>query len=267
VTVDFTSQSTGEIIAWDWDFGDGTSGSEEEHPSHQYSVPGDYTVSLTVVGPGGCDTQAEIDLIHVDALPVVGFTSDRTSGRPPLTIDFRDRSMGAITEWDWDFGDGSPHSSEPDPVHTYTAEGTYTVTLTLTAACGSISKIETDYIRVAEDGLGCRRHRYPKDGPDEDGLPSGPIGTLEVSGCTPNPFSLTTSLSIAVPRATYVQTVVYDLTGREVARLVDRELTQGIHTVVWDGTGPAGRPVASGVYFFHVVTGGETATRKTLLTR
>ncbi len=63
LSVAFTDASTGTIASWIWDFGDGDS-STAQHPSHTYTTPGTYTVSLTVTGPGGsADTQTKIDYI------------------------------------------------------------------------------------------------------------------------------------------------------------------------------------------------------------
>lgn len=50
--VAFQDQSYGEITSWKWDFGDGTT-STEQHPVHQYQKPGDYVVVLDVDGPKG----------------------------------------------------------------------------------------------------------------------------------------------------------------------------------------------------------------------
>jgi len=56
LTVSFTDQSTGSITSWEWDFGD-WSKSTEQNPSHTYTAPGTYTVSLAVTGPDGSDTE------------------------------------------------------------------------------------------------------------------------------------------------------------------------------------------------------------------
>lgn len=58
LVVDFTNTSTGDT-SWDWDFGD-SSGSTAQNPSHVYAAPGDYTVKLTVTGPGGTDTVTHV---------------------------------------------------------------------------------------------------------------------------------------------------------------------------------------------------------------
>jgi PKD repeat protein len=54
----------GEITGWEWDFGD-TGTSALQNPTHTYQDAGDYTVSLTVTGPGGSDTETKVDYIHV----------------------------------------------------------------------------------------------------------------------------------------------------------------------------------------------------------
>ena len=64
LTVQFIDQSTGEITSWYWDFGDGGT-STEQNPSHTYNSTGYFTVSLTVTGPGGSDTETKENYIHV----------------------------------------------------------------------------------------------------------------------------------------------------------------------------------------------------------
>lgn len=64
LTVTFTDQSAGDITSWTWNLGDGgVSGAR--HPSHIYTNSGLYSVSLTVSGPGGTDTETKADYITV----------------------------------------------------------------------------------------------------------------------------------------------------------------------------------------------------------
>ena len=60
--VTFTDQSSGTVSSWSWNFGDGNV-SAEQSPTHTYTVPGNYTVSLTVSGPGGSDTETKTGYI------------------------------------------------------------------------------------------------------------------------------------------------------------------------------------------------------------
>ena len=64
LAVNFTDQSCGTITSWQWSFGDGAT-SNEQNPSHTYSKPGTFTVSLTVTGPSGSDGETKTDFISV----------------------------------------------------------------------------------------------------------------------------------------------------------------------------------------------------------
>ena len=67
LTVNFGDESRGDIIAWDWTFGDGGI-SGARHPEHEYTTPGTYTVSLTITGPAGSDTETKTDYIQVESI-------------------------------------------------------------------------------------------------------------------------------------------------------------------------------------------------------
>jgi len=67
VEAQFTDQSDGVVTSWNWDFGDGES-SSEQNPTHTYSEVGIYTVTLTVTGPDGSDTEAKAQYISVTAV-------------------------------------------------------------------------------------------------------------------------------------------------------------------------------------------------------
>ena len=58
---------------------------------------------------------------------------------------------------------------------------------------------------------------------------------------------------------------MYDLGGRHVATLADREFEPGSHTVEWGGRGTQGDLVPAGVYFYRMITPGFRQTRKMIL--
>lgn len=62
--VQFTNLSTGDVLDYTWDFGDGETSSLES-PTHAYEQPGRYSVTLTVKGPGGTDVMSRTDYIIV----------------------------------------------------------------------------------------------------------------------------------------------------------------------------------------------------------
>jgi len=77
------------------------------------------------------------------------FVGDPLAGNAPLTVQFTDKSTGAITSWSWDFGDGET-STDQNPSHTYANHGTYTVALTVENTTGPDTETKTDYITVSQ---------------------------------------------------------------------------------------------------------------------
>ena len=57
--VSFTDKSQGEISSWMWDFGDGAS-SDQQHPTHSYSKPGHYVVTLSITGTAGTSRLSKV---------------------------------------------------------------------------------------------------------------------------------------------------------------------------------------------------------------
>ncbi|MCD6345923.1 MAG: C10 family peptidase, partial [Bacteroidales bacterium] len=118
----FTSQSTGDINNWHWDFGDGAEPryAFDVGPHNvTYSSPGSKTVSLVL---NHLDHLDKTDLLYITAPPVAGFDVS-TSG---LLASFTDSSKNGTYYW-WDFGDGNT-STEKDPENKYHDFNEFTVT-------------------------------------------------------------------------------------------------------------------------------------------
>jgi hypothetical protein len=81
----------------------------------------------------------------------------------------------------------------------------------------------------------------------------------------PNPFNPSTEITFAVPKQTNVKVVVYNLSGAEIATLVNQSMSPGNYRAVWNGRSDDGRTVASGVYFYHLQAEGFAATKKMTL--
>ncbi len=77
----------------------------------------------------------------------------------------------------------------------------------------------------------------------------------------PNPFNPSTTISFSLPRDEKVEISVYALDGARVATLVNQTMTQGDHQVMWLGKDTAGASVASGAYFYRLVTPTYSETR------
>ena len=76
----------------------------------------------------------------------------------------------------------------------------------------------------------------------------------------PNPFNPTTKIKFELPKSSYIKLIVYDLLGREVAKLVNEKLTTGSYETEWDAL-----RFASGIYFYKLVANDFSETKKMLL--
>jgi PKD repeat protein len=137
LTVHFTNTSQ-RATSYSWSFGDGRS-STTASPSHVFTTPGAYTVTLTAFVYGTFSRVTKT--IVVLAPPVASFTVSRTSGTAPLTVHFTNTSQRA-TSYSWSFGDGQS-STTVSPSHVFTTPGIYTVTLSATGPGGVVKKSVT----------------------------------------------------------------------------------------------------------------------------
>jgi len=84
----------------------------------------------------------------------------------------------------------------------------------------------------------------------------------------PNPFNPRTTIAFDLPEESHMTLIIYDISGREVVRLVDRNLHEGFRHAVWDGKDKSGIQVSSGVYLYSIRTSsGFNATKKMVLVR
>lgn len=127
LTIDFVN-TTPDGVAFLWNFGDGGT-STLENPSHTYTLPGVYTVSLSVTGVGGSiNTTVHIDSVEVYPSTLANFTWQPTTVViPDQAVYFFNLSSNADSYF-WTFGDGNS-STIVNPVHYYADTGTYDVTL------------------------------------------------------------------------------------------------------------------------------------------
>ncbi|MEO0474011.1 MAG: PKD domain-containing protein, partial [Bacteroidota bacterium] len=122
LTVNFTDQSSPDVISWDWDFGDGSI-SNLPNPSKIYTVAGTYDVQLIVTTSEGCrDTALIDDLIDISG-PTGSFTQSPSVGCQPLEVTFTADAPNPLWTYDWDFGDGTGGTGT-SIVHTYLTDTT-----------------------------------------------------------------------------------------------------------------------------------------------
>ena len=95
---------------------------------------------------------------------------------------------------------------------------------------------------------------------EEPGNASG--SKVELGLNYPNPFNGYTNIPFEVKEKTHLVITVYDYLGREVARLADADFDIGSHEVSWNASA-----ASNGIYFYQLLSGGETQLRKMMLNK
>lgn len=154
--VRFQNFSTGHLVRYFWDFGDG-SVSTETSPIHTYLTEGIYTVQLNVMtslGGQAVVTKTDYVLVNEDETipfyyiaPATGISTKTASETASLPTEFTfvDQSNGDIVQRNWVFGDGTRITEEDPDVHTashiYTEPGTYDPVLILIFSTGRLTRV------------------------------------------------------------------------------------------------------------------------------
>ncbi|MCX7649612.1 MAG: PKD domain-containing protein, partial [Flavobacteriales bacterium] len=118
-----------------WNFGNGQSATGDT-PTAVYTVPGNYSVSMTLTDAYGCTVSTTMPgLIVAHPAPVAGFSAS------PLVMEIEepdvvitDNSQYA-SQWLYTFGDGV-QSNQQNPTHSYQNTGQYVITQTVSNAFG-----------------------------------------------------------------------------------------------------------------------------------
>ncbi|NQS97667.1 MAG: PKD domain-containing protein [candidate division Zixibacteria bacterium] len=146
-----SSDRDGALIAYLWDFGDGSK-SDEMSPSHTYGNLGTYNVALTITDDSKTSTDKHTDgmTVIVNHLPIADAGLDQI-GTPGQEITFDgSESMdmdGEIASFKWNFGDGAEALGEVVK-HNYSKPGAYSVTLTVRDNTGHPNAFSIDETRV-----------------------------------------------------------------------------------------------------------------------
>ena len=131
MTVDFLANSSG-ATGWLWDFGDGNT-SNIQNPTHVYTTPGPYNITLTLSN-SGCSHTYTYNGATFGSGPIQFGSPPDTLAVPepvyscvPYEFTFANPMLNSVS-WLWDFGDGDTSTLE-NPKHIYTQPGVFDVTL------------------------------------------------------------------------------------------------------------------------------------------
>ncbi|MEW6127269.1 MAG: PKD domain-containing protein, partial [Acidobacteriota bacterium] len=129
--IDQSTDADGQIVAYNWDFGDGQTSAERD-PVHTFATPGAYTVRLTVTDNNGLTHSTQIPYYAFNTLQADFTISPLKPWEEIMFANFQDISsyrMGTKVLRNWDFGDNQT-GSFIQTIHNYHDNGLYTVRLT-----------------------------------------------------------------------------------------------------------------------------------------
>jgi len=133
---DLSMSGSGNIVAWDWQFGDGQR-SSARNPAHTYRIPGNIPVTLTVTDVNGCQASITKVVPYFPVPSLIVIAPSAFTGCRPAEIFFDNLSFPIDETYDilWEFGDGATGTAI-SPTHTYTETGVYTVSVRIISPIG-----------------------------------------------------------------------------------------------------------------------------------
>ncbi len=199
---------------------------------------GDYTVTVT---SDGCSDSATITVV-IDPLPVADFSAVVEKN----TVTFNNETLFGNSYY-WDFGDGENLTSpEEITTHTYTFDNPrFTVMLVAFNDCGSDTVIK----QVVMSKTGIQNNHF-----------EGTAITI-----FPNPFNDHVTLGIKSAQAMTINLEIYDITGKRIFNLMNKEINYGENRIELGG---AFREQAPGIYLVRMNNSrGERITEKIIKSR
>ena len=136
-----------KVDTYAWDFGNQTTGGNNDSMTGLYKKAGNYTVSVTMTDNSiSCSAKATYK-VQVKALPIPSFSVNKVKVCPNFPVQFTNTTPEG-SNFSWNFGEGSFTGKNPPPT-TYTQEGDYSVSLECKGINGCIGQSKIDkYILV-----------------------------------------------------------------------------------------------------------------------
>ena len=143
---DLSSGSDGMINKWTWDFGDGSS-STNQNPSHLFNKTGIFNVTLYVNDSNNCQSDTTSINVTIDSYPTVNAKPDRFVLEGD-TIILSPQYSGSELTFLWSPPDNLSSVIVPNPILTGVTDMTYTITVTGKGNCTASDKVFVKILRT-----------------------------------------------------------------------------------------------------------------------
>jgi PKD repeat protein len=280
-TTDFTDLSTNFPTSWSWSFPGGTpSSSTQRNPTGiSYTATGRYPVSLTATNANGSNTVTKTGYISVSGVvmspysqytptsntvittfkfapptEVFNFRWGSASTHPTVTKKFKIRRVASgSTEYSYISNSNGQDSG-------ITIRSSFLDSLAVTMGADSVATVWRAWAYNGLDSLSSTASSILI-------IKRNPVGIIPISSVVPekffvynnfpNPFNPTTKIKFDVASSQIVKATIYDIVGKEVARLVEERLNPGTYELTWDA-----KSAPSGIYFLRFETDEFAVTKR-----
>ncbi|MBT4369242.1 MAG: T9SS type A sorting domain-containing protein, partial [Candidatus Marinimicrobia bacterium] len=204
-------------------------------------------------------------MVFYDSEPVTGYSIDNLHPGAPGGVQAFNQDDGILLVWDQpldeDFGYHKVYRLDldsEDPAIEFTTSDTFFVDnvansyLEYWVTAVDLNGNESDPSNVVTITLAI-----------EDGLTIPMEFALQQN--YPNPFNPSTQIQYALPTDATVSITIYDLMGREVRSLVNKQVNAGYHSTLWNATNAMGAPVSAGVYIYTITANEYRDVKKMIL--
>jgi len=280
-TVDFTDLTTNLPTGWSWSFpGAAPSSSTQKNPTGiTYTALGRYAVSLTATNPNGSNTITKTGYITVQGMPLATFSQYSPATQSSIVTNPND-----ATPVSFRWGSSNPHTSvtykfkirkipgSTDKIFTANNNGldsgvtfrkSFLDSIAVSLGLAAGDSVQTLWRAWAYNGMDSLSSATPflltikHTGVGISQISSILPDKFNVYNNFPNPFNPTTKIKFDVAKAENIKVGIYDITGKEIARLVEQRLNPGTYELIWDA-----KSSPSGIYFLRFETPDLNVTKR-----
>lgn len=246
LTVALIDRSLGDITNWLWYLSE-TDTSHQQSAVVTFADSGYYGIRLNVSNPTSECSNDYFDVVRVGAKQVglvAGFIfriDSANSSKGVMPVEFKGASYGEASEAEWNFGDGTTNSTSIAPTHEY-APGDYEACLTLSNPTQGTSSTVCDSVHILVTGI------------------QNQIEKKASLSCYPNPMHTSADIRFTIAEQSHVSIVLYDITGKKVQTLVNKEMNAGSFN-----TSINRNNLTAGVYYMQLKTDKNSLSQKLII--
>jgi PKD repeat protein len=258
----FANASTGNNLAYLWNFGDGTN-STQANPNHTYLADGTYAISLFVY-----DTTDSTCFDYNVVTTIVSGTANSTSCNAAYimfpdsntnNIIVLNTSTGNNLSYFWSFGDGNT-STLAYPNYVYSTAGPFNLCLTVDDGNGCTS---TYCDSIGSNGIVLKQAGFTINvqAPTTTEVVETENMILDFNAY-PNPVKNNLTIELNLTDQSPVEITMVDLIGNTVALITNEVMSSGINNIQWNPSN-----ISNGIYLLNIKTANELKIKKLVVNK